>query len=531
MTPAAQGDRQADGRVAADLGPADQVVEVDVTNDRPAARRGRRPTSLAREGVKLSFLPFFAKAAIDALKEHPSLNAVDRHRGGRGHLLRPREPRVRRRHREGPAHPGDQGRRRPVDRRAWPARSPTSPSAPAPTRSAPTSCPAAPSRSPTPAAAGALFDTPIINQPQVAILGTGTVVKRPVVIDDPNLGETIAVRQMVYLALTYDHRIVDGADAARFLTDVKQRLEAGSSRSDPPRWSVTSAGPADLRGRHGLSVGGPVGSGHEARPRRRRPASSAPPGATTSPGRATRWSGWSAARRSRRASRTGTRTPAGSTARRRGRRRGRQPGRRPARALAVDRSPTSAPSPTAGSRPPAPWPRRSPPPTASRRFVAQNGIAGYGDRGDRAARPRTSADRRRHVHGRGHPGLAGAPPRRRPTAGARVAVMRTGVILDRRGGALKPLLPRVQGRARRPGRLGRAVLLDDLADRLGARRHPPRHARRGPRAPTTCPAPNATTNAEFGRQLGRMLHRPAARAGRPAVLDPRRGGHGLLASC
>ena len=74
---------------------------------------------------------------------------------------------------------------------------------------------------------GALFDTPIINQPQVAILGTGTVVKRPVVIDDANLGETIAVRQMVYLALTYDHRLVDGADAARFLGDVKQRLEAG----------------------------------------------------------------------------------------------------------------------------------------------------------------------------------------------------------------------------------------------------------------------------------------------------------------
>ena len=75
---------------------------------------------------------------------------------------------------------------------------------------------------------GALFDTPIINQPQVAILGTGTVVKRPVVISDPNLGETIAVRQMVYLALTYDHRLVDGADAARFLSEVKERLESGS---------------------------------------------------------------------------------------------------------------------------------------------------------------------------------------------------------------------------------------------------------------------------------------------------------------
>ena len=69
---------------------------------------------------------------------------------------------------------------------------------------------------------GALFDTPIINKPQVAILGPGAVIKRPVVI-----GETIVVRHMVYLALTYDHRLVDGADAGRFLQDVKQRLEAG----------------------------------------------------------------------------------------------------------------------------------------------------------------------------------------------------------------------------------------------------------------------------------------------------------------
>ena len=74
---------------------------------------------------------------------------------------------------------------------------------------------------------GALFDTPIINQPQVAILGVGSVVKRPVVVQDPELGEVIAVRSMVYLALTYDHRIVDGADAARFLTTVRERLEGG----------------------------------------------------------------------------------------------------------------------------------------------------------------------------------------------------------------------------------------------------------------------------------------------------------------
>jgi 2-oxoglutarate dehydrogenase E2 component (dihydrolipoamide succinyltransferase) len=74
---------------------------------------------------------------------------------------------------------------------------------------------------------GALFDTPIINMPQVAILGTGSVVKRPVVISDDGQ-DVIAIRSMVYLALSYDHRIVDGADAARFLTAVKDRLEAGS---------------------------------------------------------------------------------------------------------------------------------------------------------------------------------------------------------------------------------------------------------------------------------------------------------------
>ncbi|HEX3708179.1 MAG TPA: 2-oxo acid dehydrogenase subunit E2, partial [Mycobacteriales bacterium] len=79
---------------------------------------------------------------------------------------------------------------------------------------------------------GALFDTPIINQPQVGILGTGAVVKRPVVIDDPTAGEVIAVRYIAYLALTYDHRMVDGADAARFLGTVKARLEAGEFEYD-----------------------------------------------------------------------------------------------------------------------------------------------------------------------------------------------------------------------------------------------------------------------------------------------------------
>jgi pyruvate dehydrogenase E2 component (dihydrolipoamide acetyltransferase) len=75
--------------------------------------------------------------------------------------------------------------------------------------------------------AGTLMDTPIINQPQVAILGTGTLVKRPVVISDPRLGQVIAVRDMMYLSLSYDHRLVDGAEAARFLSTLKARLEDG----------------------------------------------------------------------------------------------------------------------------------------------------------------------------------------------------------------------------------------------------------------------------------------------------------------
>ena len=79
---------------------------------------------------------------------------------------------------------------------------------------------------------GALFDTPIINQPEVGILGTGTVVKRAVVVEDPALGEVIAVRSMVYLALTYDHRLVDGADAARFLVTIKERLEEGAFETE-----------------------------------------------------------------------------------------------------------------------------------------------------------------------------------------------------------------------------------------------------------------------------------------------------------
>ncbi|NUR06998.1 MAG: 2-oxoglutarate dehydrogenase, E2 component, dihydrolipoamide succinyltransferase, partial [Nocardioidaceae bacterium] len=201
------------------------VVEVDVTAI--ARLRNQAKADFAqREGVKLSFLPFFAKAAIDALKAHPSLNAsidtekgevtyfdhenlsvaVDTERG----LLTPVIKEA-----------GDlsiAGLARKIADVAERTRT---------NKITPDELSGGTFTLTNTGSRGALFDTPIINQPQVAILGTGSVVKRAVVIDDANLGETIAVRQMVYLALTYDHRIVDGADAARFLTDVKQRLEAG----------------------------------------------------------------------------------------------------------------------------------------------------------------------------------------------------------------------------------------------------------------------------------------------------------------
>ena len=201
------------------------VVEVDMT---PISRvRDAAKAEFAeREGVKLSFMPFFAKAAIDALKQHPSLNAaidtekgevtyydkenlaiaVDTERG----LLTPVIKEA-----------GDlsiAGLARKIADVAERTRN---------NKITPDELSGGTFTLTNTGSRGALFDTPIINQPQVAILGTGSIVKRAVVIDDPNLGETIAVRQMVYLALTYDHRLVDGADAARFLSEVKQRLEAG----------------------------------------------------------------------------------------------------------------------------------------------------------------------------------------------------------------------------------------------------------------------------------------------------------------
>ena len=206
------------------------VVEADVTAIARLRARARADFE-AREGVKLTFLPFFALAAVEALKAYPMVNAVidtasnqvtyhdaehlgiavDTERGLTVPVI----------HNAGDLNLG--GLARKIADLA------------ARTRSGQVSVDELSGGTFTltnTGSRGALFDTPIINQPQVAILGTGTVVKRPVVVEDPALGEVIAVRSMVYLALTYDHRLVDGADAARFLTTVKERLEEGSFEAE-----------------------------------------------------------------------------------------------------------------------------------------------------------------------------------------------------------------------------------------------------------------------------------------------------------
>jgi len=206
------------------------VVEIDVTGI--ARLRSRvKDQFAAREGVKLSFMPFFAKAAVEALKTFPQVNAtidadtlevmyhdtenlaiaVDTERG----LLTPVIKEA-----------GDlsiAGLARRIADVAERTRN---------NKITPDDLFGGTFTLTNTGSRGALFDTPIINMPQVAILGTGSVVKRPVVIDDANLGETIAIRQMVYFSLTYDHRLVDGADAARFLSALKARLEEAAFEGD-----------------------------------------------------------------------------------------------------------------------------------------------------------------------------------------------------------------------------------------------------------------------------------------------------------
>ncbi|MFD7507150.1 2-oxoglutarate dehydrogenase, E2 component, dihydrolipoamide succinyltransferase [Streptomyces sp. NPDC059850] len=200
------------------------VVEVDIT--KVMRLRNQAKESFAqREGVKLSPMPFFVKAAVQALKAHPAVNArindddtityfdvenigiaVDAEKGLMTPVIK------------GAGDLNIAGISKKTAELAGKVRS---------SKISPDDMSGATFTISNTGSRGALFDTVIVPPNQVAILGIGATVKRPVVINHPDLGETIAVRDMTYLALSYDHRLVDGADAARYLTAVKEILEAG----------------------------------------------------------------------------------------------------------------------------------------------------------------------------------------------------------------------------------------------------------------------------------------------------------------
>ncbi|OYO21628.1 2-oxoglutarate dehydrogenase, E2 component, dihydrolipoamide succinyltransferase [Enemella dayhoffiae] len=201
------------------------TVEVDLTAI-SRIRAAVKEEFKARNGASLSYLPFITKAAVEALQQHPKVNAtidteagtctysdaehvgmaVDTERGLMVPVIKD----------AGDLNVG--GLAKKIADLAGRTRS---------GKVTPDDLTGGTFTITNYGSAGTLFDTPIINQPQVAILGTGALVKRPVVLTHKEFGETIAVRDMMYLSLTYDHRLVDGADAARFLSTVKERLEDG----------------------------------------------------------------------------------------------------------------------------------------------------------------------------------------------------------------------------------------------------------------------------------------------------------------
>ena len=204
------------------------VIEVDVT--KVAAVRARsKDAFLAKHGTKLTFLPFFVKAATEALAYHPKLNAtindkevtyfdyehvgiaVDTPRG----LLVPVMKNAGEKDIAGIAASINDLAARTRDSKIGPDELSGSTFTVTNTGSG-----------------GALFDTPVLNMPETAIMGVGTIVKRPVVMKGADGADVIAIRSMVYLSLSYDHRLVDGADASRFLMDVKKRLEEGEFEAD-----------------------------------------------------------------------------------------------------------------------------------------------------------------------------------------------------------------------------------------------------------------------------------------------------------
>ncbi|MDX2851641.1 2-oxoglutarate dehydrogenase, E2 component, dihydrolipoamide succinyltransferase, partial [Streptomyces sp. PA03-3a] len=205
------------------------VVEVDVTRIMRLRARAKE-SFLAREGVKLSPMPFFVKAAAEALKAHPVINAKI---NDDGTVTYHDVENV------GIAVDSEQGLMVPVIKGAGDlslagiAKKTAELAGKVRNKKiSPDDLSGGTFTISNTGSRGALFDTIIVNYPQVAELGIGATVRRPMVVNHPDLGETIAIRDVAYLTLSYDHQLVDGADAARYLNDVKARLEAGEFEGD-----------------------------------------------------------------------------------------------------------------------------------------------------------------------------------------------------------------------------------------------------------------------------------------------------------
>ena len=204
------------------------IIEVDVT--KIAALRARaKDAFVQRENTKLTFLPFFVKAATEALRFHPKVNAT----------INDKEVTYFDHENIGIAVDTERGLLVPVIKNAQGMSiadiSRSINDLAARTRSATIGADELSGSTFTitnTGSGGALFDTPVLNMPETAIMGVGTIVKRPVVVKDELGNDSIAIRSMVYLSLSYDHRLVDGADASRFLMDVKRRLEEAAFESE-----------------------------------------------------------------------------------------------------------------------------------------------------------------------------------------------------------------------------------------------------------------------------------------------------------
>ena len=206
-----------------------QLHEVDMTNV-AELRKANKAAFQAKYGVNLTYLPFFAKAAIEALVSHPNVNA--------SYNAEKKEMTYHSQVNLGIAVDTPAGLLSPVIHNAQDMTLPELAQAITDiadrarnNKLKPADLSGGTFTITNIGSEGALSDTPILVPPQAAIMGTGAIVKRPVVISEHGV-DAIAVRQMVYLPLTYDHQIVDGADAGRFLTTIRDRLETANFEGD-----------------------------------------------------------------------------------------------------------------------------------------------------------------------------------------------------------------------------------------------------------------------------------------------------------